>query len=191
MIKGGKSMIVQTQTLLDSGASACFNDKGLVGQHNLAFVEKMTPMAIKVVNGRNLCSGAIIHDTKALTVIIESHSSKVVFNVISSSTNPIIIGLSWFVLHNPQVDCKMKSLHFELVNETTQKYEAFPTSTLDFERDSVCEDPMKINQHMQKFKHEGDVGGNQGSKHFKPLFMKARTFIQATRKEMHSLCMPF
>jgi hypothetical protein len=178
MIKGGKSMIVQTQTLLDSGASACFNDKGLVGQHNLAFVEKMTPMAIKVVNGRNLCSGAIMHDTKALTVIIESHSSKVVFNVISSSTNPIIIGLSWFVLH-------------ELVNETTQKYEAFPTSTLDFERDFVCEDPTKINQHMQKFKHEGDVGGNQGSKHFKPLFMKARTFIQATRKEMHSLCMPF
>jgi hypothetical protein len=25
----------------------------------------------------------------------------VAFNVISSPTNPIVIGLSWFILHNP------------------------------------------------------------------------------------------
>jgi hypothetical protein len=29
-IKGGKSMIVQTQTLIESKAFACFNDKKLV-----------------------------------------------------------------------------------------------------------------------------------------------------------------
>jgi hypothetical protein len=46
-------------------------------------------------------SKAIPHEPKILMVTIGSHSSKVIFNVISSSTNPIIIGLSWFILHNP------------------------------------------------------------------------------------------
>jgi hypothetical protein len=73
-------------------------------------------------------------------VIIGSHNSKVFFNVISSLTNPIIIGLSWFILHNPQVDWKMKSFHFESVNESTSKYEVFPTSTLGFEHDFAHED---------------------------------------------------
>jgi hypothetical protein len=33
------------------------------------------------------------HETKALEITIGSHISKVVINVISSSTNPIIVGL--------------------------------------------------------------------------------------------------
>jgi hypothetical protein len=35
---------------------------------------------------------------------------------------------------------------------------------------------------MHKFKPEGDIGGNQRSKHFKPLLMGARAFIQTTKK---------
>jgi len=35
---------------------------------------------------------------------------------------------------------------------------------------------------MQKLKHDGNMGGNQGFKHFKPLFMGVKTFIQATKK---------
>jgi hypothetical protein len=76
----------------------------------------------------------------------------------------------------------MRSLHFELVNETTPKYEAFPISMLDFEHDFACEDTIIINQLMQKLKHEGDIGGYEGSKHFKPLFVGARTFIQTIKK---------
>jgi hypothetical protein len=47
-------MIVQTQTLLDSRASACFINKELVWQHNLALVEKVTLVVVEVINGRNL-----------------------------------------------------------------------------------------------------------------------------------------
>jgi hypothetical protein len=98
----------------------------------LALAEKVTPTAVEMIDGWNLFSRPITHETKALTVTIASHNSKVVFNVISFLTNPIIIELSWLILHNPQVDWKMKNLHFELVNETTPKYKTFPTSTLDF-----------------------------------------------------------
>jgi hypothetical protein len=121
MIKGGKSTTVWTQTLLHSGASTCFINKRLVQQHNLALVEKATLMEVKVINGWNLSSRPITHETKVLKIIIWSHSSKAVFNVISSPTNLIIIRLSCFVLHNLRVDWKMKSLHFESINKITPK----------------------------------------------------------------------
>jgi len=52
-IKGGKSMTMQTQTLLDLRASTCFIDKELVSQHNLALVEKLTLVGVKVIDGQN------------------------------------------------------------------------------------------------------------------------------------------
>jgi len=55
---------------------------------------------MEVINGQSLSLGFVTHETKALD-IIGTHTSKVAFNVISSSTNPIVIGLSWFILHNP------------------------------------------------------------------------------------------
>ncbi len=104
MIKGGKSTTLRTQVLFDSGAFACFIDKELVQQYNLALVEKMTLMVVKVINGWNLSSRLVTHETKVLKITIGSHNSKIIFNVVSSLTNPIIIGLSWFILHNPKVD---------------------------------------------------------------------------------------
>jgi len=124
-IKGGKSKTLQTQALFDLGASTRFINKELVWQHNLVLVEKVTPMVVELIDGQNLSLGLVTHETKMSTVTIGSHNSKVVFNVISSSTNFIIIGLSWLILHNFRVDWKTKSFHFELVNETTPKYEAF------------------------------------------------------------------
>jgi len=79
------------------------------------------------------------------------------------------------------MDWKM-SLHFESINKITPKYKGFPTNTLNFEHDFARENPTKINQHMQKLKWEGDIEGNQGSKHFKLLFMRVKVFIQTTKK---------
>jgi len=67
----------------------------LVQQHNLALVEKATLVAVKVINGWNLSSRPIMHETKALMITIQSQNNKVVFNVISFPTNLIIVGLSW------------------------------------------------------------------------------------------------
>jgi hypothetical protein len=75
-----------------------------------------------------------------------------------------------------------KKSHFESINEIAPKYESFPTSTLDFKHDFAHEDIAKTSERMQKLKREGNIGGNQGSKHFKPLIVGARTFIQTTKK---------
>ncbi len=91
MIKGGKSTTTRTQALIDLGAFTCFINKELVRQHNLSLVKKMTPMAIEMINGQNLSSRLVTHETKSLMVTIGSHNNKVVFNVISFLTNPIIM----------------------------------------------------------------------------------------------------
>jgi hypothetical protein len=79
-------------------------DKELVQQYKLVLVEKNTPMVIEVIDGWNLSSKLVAHETKPLDVTINSHISKVVFNVISSPKNHVIIGLFWLVLLYPQVD---------------------------------------------------------------------------------------
>jgi hypothetical protein len=96
--------MTMAQTLLDSSASTCFMDNELVQKYKLALMEKNTPMPVEVIDGQNLSSRPITHETKPLDVTIGSHTSKVLFNVISSPRNLVIIGLSWLVLHNPRVD---------------------------------------------------------------------------------------
>jgi len=62
--------------------------------------EKTTPMLIEIIDGWSFSLRPITHETKPLNVTISSHTSKIVFNVISFLRNLVIIGLSWFVLHN-------------------------------------------------------------------------------------------
>jgi hypothetical protein len=104
---------MEAQTLIDFSTSTCFMDKELVGQYKLVLVEKNIPMSVEVINGWSFSPGLITHETKPLDVTIGSHTSKVVFNVISFPNFFIIIGMSWFVLHNPWVNWHTRSFHFK------------------------------------------------------------------------------
>jgi hypothetical protein len=88
-------------------------------------MEKNTPMLVEVIDGQNFSLGPFTHETKPLDVTIGSHTNKVVFNVISFPRNLVIIGFSWLVLHNPQVDWYKKSLHFETSQYETLECETF------------------------------------------------------------------
>jgi hypothetical protein len=104
IVKCNKLVMMEAQTLLYSYTSACLMDNELVRQYKLASVENSTPVLIEVIDGHNFSSRQDTHETKPLDVTIGSHTSNVVFYVISFSKNPVIIGLSRFVLHNPRVD---------------------------------------------------------------------------------------
>jgi hypothetical protein len=67
----------------------------------MIIMKKNTLVAVEVINGQSLSLGLVTHETKALDITIKTHTSKVAFNAISSSTNPIVIRLSWFILHSP------------------------------------------------------------------------------------------
>ncbi len=71
-------------------------------------------VTMEVIDGCSISLGPMTHETKASDITIEMHTSKVAFNVISSATNPIVIGLSWLILYNPQMDWHTKNLHFDV-----------------------------------------------------------------------------
>jgi hypothetical protein len=100
MNKYNKSMTMEIKTLFDFGASPCFIDKELVQQHKMILMKKSTLITMEVINGQSLSLKHMMHETKALDITIKTHINKVAFNVISSPTNPIVIGLSWLILHN-------------------------------------------------------------------------------------------
>jgi hypothetical protein len=87
--------------LFDFDAFECFVDKELMQQHKLALVKKVTSVGVEVINNYSFSSRLVTHETKALEITIGSHFNKVMFNVMLSLKNPIIIGLSWLILHNP------------------------------------------------------------------------------------------
>ncbi len=103
-IKCKRSTTMKIEALFDSSASTCFIDKELVQQHKLPLVKKKMSMVVEVIDNWSLSSKLMTHETKALEITIGSHISKIVFNVISSLTNPIIVGLSWLILHNLRMD---------------------------------------------------------------------------------------
>jgi hypothetical protein len=84
---------MEVQILFDFGTSTCLMDKELVPQYKLVLMGKNTPMLVEVIDGRNLSSRPITHEIKPLDVTIGSHTRKVIFNVISSPRNHVIIGL--------------------------------------------------------------------------------------------------
>ncbi len=97
---------IKVKALLDSGTSACFIDKNLVKRHNLPIVLKKYPMTIEVIDGRPLISRDVTHETKPLDIILEGHRSTIVFNIISFPSNPLVLGLFWLKMINPDIDWK-------------------------------------------------------------------------------------
>jgi len=107
IVKCSKLMTMEAQALFDYGTSTCFMDKKLVWQYKLILVEKHTLLPFEVIDGWSLSSWPIAHETKPLDVTIGSHTNKVVFNVISSLRNLVIIRLIWLILHNTWMDWYM------------------------------------------------------------------------------------
>ena len=97
---------IKLSALLDSGASTYFIDKDFAERHKLPLVTQKCPVTVEVIDGRPLVSEDVTQESKALDIYIEQHRSIVVFNVIKSLSNPVILGLSWLDRYNPDIDWK-------------------------------------------------------------------------------------
>ncbi len=104
---------IRTKALLDSGASACFMDKDFAKKHSLPLVAKKTPVHVEVIDGRPLISGDVTEETKPLDAFVENHQSTIIFNVIQSPSNPVVLGLSWLDRYNPSIDWNTRKLKFQ------------------------------------------------------------------------------
>ena len=111
-----ESCSIKISTLLDFGASTCFIDKDFIKCHELSLVPKKCPIFVEVIDGRSFASGDVIHKTYPLNIYIHGHYSTVIFNVIQSPSNPVILGLFWLDRYNPQVDWNNRKVKFQSNN---------------------------------------------------------------------------
>jgi len=106
---------IKVKALLDSRATTCFIDKNLVKHHNLPIVPEKYPVTVKVIDGRPLISRDVTHETKPLDIILEGHRSTIVYNIISSPSNPLVLGFFWLEMINPDIDWKKRKLTYRTI----------------------------------------------------------------------------
>jgi hypothetical protein len=92
------------KALLDTGTSTCFMDKDFALKHSLELIGKAHHAPVEVIDSWPLASGNVMEETQPLEVMLGNQISYVVFNIIRCPTNPVVLGLLWFELHNPNVD---------------------------------------------------------------------------------------
>jgi hypothetical protein len=85
-------------------------DKDFAMKHSLKLIKKAHPTPMEVIDGRPLTSGNVMEATQPLEVMIGDQVSHVVFNIIQCPTNPGVLGLPWFELHNADVDWNLQRI---------------------------------------------------------------------------------
>jgi hypothetical protein len=79
----------------------------------------------------------------------------------------------------------IKNFHFETSKEETLKCKALPISMFGeyhIYHVGAFENYLRSSQCMQNFKHNKNLGGTQGSKHSRLLFVRTKTFMQVVKK---------
>ena len=116
-----KSISIRSLALLDSGARMFFMDKMFIHKHKFPVVWVSKPVAMEVINGRMLSSGAVTEAIVPLILQLGDHHEVLTFYVFTSLRDPIILGLSWPKAQNPIVDRRNHSITF---SQTSSKLQA-------------------------------------------------------------------
>ena len=96
---------VHVLALLDSGANSCFMDRNFAQSNQISLRKLLCLASVVVIDGRPIASENIIEESEPINIVLDSLACVVSFNIISIPEHPIVLGLPWFELHNPDIDC--------------------------------------------------------------------------------------
>ena len=97
------------KVLIDSGADENFIHDELAAQLNLPLEPLSTPRNVTALDGR-LISQVKFRTAPVTLIISGNHREDVSLFVIPSPHVPLVLGLPWLLLHNPQIDWKSSSV---------------------------------------------------------------------------------
>ena len=83
-----------------------------------------------VIDGRPIAFGNIVEDSEPVSVALSNSVCVISFNIINSPEHPIVLGLPWFELHNPNIDWINKRNYVSTISRIylTQDFNHFATS---------------------------------------------------------------
>ena len=73
--------------------------------------QKATPRRVLTVNGSEVTSGPVTHDTQ-IHLTINHHEEDIQLHCITIGNAPIILGLPWLKLHDPSIGWKNHTIKF-------------------------------------------------------------------------------
>ena len=94
---------VQTNAMIDSGATSCFIDNAFCGNMGFELIQKRKPITVEVIDGREISSGAITHEAR-LRLRYADQTEEATFDVTKLGHNNLVLGLPWLERTNPQID---------------------------------------------------------------------------------------
>ena len=94
---------ISATALLDSGAMGMFIDSEFVKRHQIPTRPLEQAVRVYNVDGTRNESGSI-REIAELRMQYRDHSEKAIFSVIGLGRDPVIIGHTWLVEHNPEID---------------------------------------------------------------------------------------
>ena len=112
---------VHVLALLDSGANSCFMDKKFAQAHKISLRKLQCPASVVVIDGRPIASGNIIEESEPINIVLDNLTCVVSFNIISIPEHPIVLGLPWFELHNPDIDWITREIRHRQTRGSTHK----------------------------------------------------------------------
>lgn len=101
-------------TLIDSGASACFINQEIAARYKIPKAKRSKRSTVRMIDGSTVSSGAVTEVTEPLLLKIGGHSEWVVLNFILSPSYPVILGMPWLRRHNPAINWKDQAIRFTI-----------------------------------------------------------------------------
>ncbi|KAL0149332.1 hypothetical protein M9458_055370 [Cirrhinus mrigala] len=93
-----------TTALIDSGAAGNFIDVNFAESHGLPLIPCKSPLTVAALDGRPLGGSRVQHTTCDIHLTTGAlHTESIRFFIIQAPNNPVILGLPWLQLHEPQI----------------------------------------------------------------------------------------
>ncbi len=96
--------VIETMALIDSGAAGNFIDADFAKMYDLPLIPCKSPLAVAALDGKPLGAGQVQHTTSDICLTTGVlHSEIIRFFIIQAPNNPVVLGLPWLQLHEPQI----------------------------------------------------------------------------------------
>ena len=109
--------------------------------HQISLRKLPCPASVVVIDGRLIASGNIVEESEPVRVVLDILACEISFNLISLLEHPIVLGLPWFELHNPEIDWRTREIRYRQPQGSTHR---ISTISLHQLREEGCKGPMFV-----------------------------------------------
>ena len=96
-------------------ANSCFMDRNFAQDHQISLRKLPCSASVVVIDGRPIGSGNIIEESEPVNIVLDNLACV----AISIPQHPIVLGLPWFELHNPDIDWRTREIRYRQTQGST------------------------------------------------------------------------